>query len=47
LQKTDRGIELFAREALRPGRASDVSWSERVQLSILRREAEAVLKPSP
>jgi WD40 repeat protein/serine/threonine protein kinase/tetratricopeptide (TPR) repeat protein len=47
LQKTDKGIERFAREALRPDRASEVSWSERVQLSILRREVEAVLKPNP
>jgi WD40 repeat protein/serine/threonine protein kinase/tetratricopeptide (TPR) repeat protein len=47
LQRTDKGIERFAREALRPDRASVVSWSERVQLSILRREAEAVLKPNP
>jgi lipopolysaccharide biosynthesis regulator YciM len=46
LQKTNKGIERFAREALQPDRASDVSWSERVQLSILRRQAEAVLKKS-
>jgi tetratricopeptide (TPR) repeat protein len=47
LQKADKGIERFAREALQPDRASVVSWSERVQLSILRREAEAILKPNP
>jgi hypothetical protein len=46
MQEADKGIERFAQEALHPERASGASWRERVQLSILRREVEALLKSS-